>query len=292
MRYSQLRAFHFVAVYGGFSRAAEAMFLTQPAISDQVRKLEQSSDVLLFSRTRKRVQLTEAGRQLLLLTKQLFEIEERIDDYLDEARAEVEGVLRIIAGSVDHFSAALADFRNEYPKVLVSLKSGNTNDVLNALRNYQVEIGVGGLFEKTRDVQSISLDKTPIVPFAARGMFPEDQKPLSLKELSKYPLVARETGSKTRELIQDYCQSIGVTLVPTIEAEGRETVREIVASGAGYGFVSRAEFGHDSRIVEIPLDKYDVFIDEKLHVLTQRKDLRVTRSFLASVERTKNRPAI
>ena len=65
MRYVQLRAFHYVAICGGFSRAAEALSLTQPAISDQVHKLEESYDVLLFNRHKKQVTLTRSGEQLL-----------------------------------------------------------------------------------------------------------------------------------------------------------------------------------------------------------------------------------
>ena len=65
MRYVQLRAFHNVAIHGGFSRAAEALFLTQPAISDQIRKLEEQYDVLLFNRHKKQVKLTTAGEALL-----------------------------------------------------------------------------------------------------------------------------------------------------------------------------------------------------------------------------------
>ena len=64
MRYSQLRAFHFVALKGGFSRAAVAMHITQPGVSEQVRKLEQDYDVLLFNRERKVIALTQAGEQL------------------------------------------------------------------------------------------------------------------------------------------------------------------------------------------------------------------------------------
>ena len=82
MRYSQLRAFHFVALKGGFSRAAAAMHITQPGVSEQVRKLEQDYDVLLFNRERKVIALTQAGEQLFLLTKQFFEIEQHIDEYL------------------------------------------------------------------------------------------------------------------------------------------------------------------------------------------------------------------
>ena len=99
MRHAQLRAFHNVAVHGGFSRAADAMNLTQPALSDQVRKLEAEYDVRLFDRTRKQIAITEAGTRLLEITRRLFEVAQRraerhalkqrksvlrTDDWLDE----------------------------------------------------------------------------------------------------------------------------------------------------------------------------------------------------------------
>ena len=79
MRYVQLRAFHFVATCGGFSRAAEALFLTQPAISDQVKKLEEEYDILLFNRHKKQVTLTPAGNKLLEITRRLFENESQAE---------------------------------------------------------------------------------------------------------------------------------------------------------------------------------------------------------------------
>ena len=75
VRYVQLRAFHYVATCGGFSRAAEELPLTQPAISDQVRKLEEEYDILLFNRMRKQVTLTSAGEALLQITRRLFDCE-------------------------------------------------------------------------------------------------------------------------------------------------------------------------------------------------------------------------
>ena len=80
MRYVQLRAFHYVAISGGFSRAAEELLLTQPAISDQVRKLEEEYDVLLFNRQRKQVVLTPAGERLLVITRRLFDNEQQALD--------------------------------------------------------------------------------------------------------------------------------------------------------------------------------------------------------------------
>ena len=77
MRYSQLRAFHHVALHGGFSRAARALNISQPSVSDQVRQLEQRNDVLLFTREARQVRMTDAGEALFRLTSEMFEVEER-----------------------------------------------------------------------------------------------------------------------------------------------------------------------------------------------------------------------
>ena len=87
MSYSQLRAFHAVAVHGGFSKAAAKLNLTQPAISDQVRKLEERFDVVLFDRRKRTVRVTDLGRRLLEVTRRMFEMESEALELLTESRA-------------------------------------------------------------------------------------------------------------------------------------------------------------------------------------------------------------
>ena len=280
MRHSQLKAFHHVALLGGFSRAAEALFLTQPAISEQVRKLEQEQDVLLFHRERKRIRLTEEGQQLFRLTKQFFEIEQQIAEYLSESSATVEGKLRIIADSAHHVTDILSRFRIRYPNIVVTMRTGNTEDILEDLRAYNAEIGVVGSLGPGRDMVSLNLGSTEIIAFSANGFLPGNKQNLSLQELADLPLIFRETGSKTRQKLVDEAAKQGVELSPAIEAEGREAVREIVASGAGIGFVSRAEFGHDDRLVPIKIDGIDIHMSESMVHLTQRSEVRLIRAFM------------
>ncbi|SEL25547.1 aminoethylphosphonate catabolism associated LysR family transcriptional regulator [Roseovarius nanhaiticus] len=280
MRHSQLRAFHYVAAHGGFSRAAEALFLTQPAVSEQVRKLEQEHDVLLFHRERKRVRLTETGEHLFLLTRQLFEVEQRIADYMSETRAAIEGELRIVADSAHHVIDLLSQFRQRYPGVTVSLRSGNTEEILAELRGYNADIGVIGDAPTGPDLELLDLGQTPIIAFAARGLLQAPEAGLTLTEALTYPLVLREHGSKTRASIEEEVARQKLTMAPGIVAEGREAVREIVASGAGIGFVSLAEFGHDTRLVQIPLNGVDIRMRETIVHLGQRRDVRVIRTFM------------
>lgn len=279
MRYVQLRAFHYVAVCGGFSRAAEELYLTQPAISDQVRKLEEEYDVLLFNRHKKQVVLTPAGEKLLEITRRLFDNEQQALELLSESRALRAGTLRIIADSAHHLLHILAHFRNKYPGVRISLHSGNTETVISGLYSYEADIGVLGEIPTGRDFQTVQLNSTPIVAFIAADHALAEQTSFSFAELSELPLVMRERGSKTRTKLEEAAERAGVTLTPAIEAEGREAVREIVASGAGVGFVSAAEFGEDARLARVPIEASGLEMDEALICLRERSGGKLVAAF-------------
>lgn len=286
MRHSQLKAFHHVALLGGFSRAAEALCHTQPAISEQVRKLEQDYDVLLFHRERKRVQLTEAGEQLFHFTRQFFEIELQIKEYMSKTGAAIDGELRIVADSAHHVTAILTQFRKKYPDVTVSLQVGNTKEIFEELRAYNAEIGIAGSVDPGRDIESFGLGTTDITAFAARGVMLASKQTLTMKELSELPLIFREEGSKTRAKLVKAAALQGIELKPVIVAEGREAVREVVASGAGIGFVSKAEFGHDDRLTQIKLLDVDLKMSESLIHLAQRREVKVIRAFMEIARNT------
>lgn len=279
MRYVQLRAFHYVAISGGFSRAAEALFLTQPAISDQVRKLEEEYDVLLFNRHKKQVTLTRFGEQLLEITHRMFDTEQQALDLLSESRALRSGTLRIVADAAHHLLHILGKFREKYPGIQVTIRSGNTESVIASLFAYDADIGVLGEIPEGREFDMLRLNSTPIIAFVAKKHPLASAKTLSFADLVAHPLVMRERGSKTRQKLETTASSQGVTLKPTIEAEGREAVREIVASGAGVGFVSEAEFGQDSRLAPVVIDAPQMLMDEALICLKERSGGKLVRAF-------------
>ena len=280
MRYVQLRAFHQVAISGGFSRAAEALFLTQPAISDQVRKLEEEYDVLLFNRNKKQVTLTHSGQKLLEITHRMFDTEQQALELLTESRALRSGTLRIVADAAHHLLHILGSFRARYPGVQVSVRAGNTETVISSLYSYDADIGVLGEIPTGRDFEVLKLNSTPIIAFTSIDHPLAGKKSLTLKQLAQESLVMRERGSKTRQKLEDLAGASKIELKAAIEAEGREAVREIVASGAGIGFVSAAEFGQDSRLVPITIDAPETLMDEALICLRERSGGKLVRAFL------------
>ncbi len=292
MRYVQLRAFHFVATQGGFSRAAEALSLTQPAISDQVRKLECEYDVLLFNRQKKQVVLTDFGKKLLEITHRMFDVEHQAHELLSESRALGSAKLRIIADSVQHLHPILGPFRQQYPEVFISVSTGNTSEIIEKLCSYEADVGVLGEIPEAREFDTVKLSSTPIIAFASKRSSAGRMKSISLQELISKPLVLREKGSKTRQKLEQIAASAGLTLKPSIEAVGREAIREIVASGAGSGIVSEAEFGYDERLCKIPISGCEPLMDEALICLKERSNSNLVSAFMKMAhDRTQMKPA-
>ena len=276
MRYAQLRAFHFVAIHGGFSRAAEALFLTQPAISDQVRKLETAYDILLFDRHKRQVKLTTKGAALLEITNRMFDAEAQALDYLNETRALEAGTLRLVVDSAYHITPVLRAFQARYPAIKIALSVGNSAAVTKALQSYTADIGVLGELPETSEFTMLPLGETPLIAFAAKAGAYGAKTEMSYGELAKAPLVMREHGSKTRQKLEAAAGQLPALIV----AEGREAVREIVAAGNGIGFVSTAEFGQDERLHPISLPQPQPMMRESLICMKARRERRLIAAFM------------
>lgn len=280
MRYVQLRAFHHVAIARGFSRAAEELRLTQPAISDQVGKLEAEYDVQLFDRRRKQVALTPMGEKLLAVTRRLFDAEGQALDLLSESRALRAGQLRLVADSIHHVLHVLSTYRERYPGIQMTVWSGNTETGLAQLSSYDADIAVLGDVAPSRDFEMIALNATPIIAFVAARHPVATRPSLTFAELAELPLVMRELGSRTRRLVEQRAGEHGVALRYAIEVEGREAVRDIVATGAGVGFVSEAEFVAGEGLTRIPLSGPPILMEEALICLSERRESKTIKAFL------------
>lgn len=284
MRHVQLRAFHAVAEHGGFSRAANALHLTQPAISDQVRKLESEYDTRLFNRTKRHVTLTKEGEKLFKITSQLFEIENQAHDLLSSQRKLRIGTLRLHVDSAIHVLGVLAQFRAKFPQVKILIETGNTNQVIDALQDYRADIGVLGSVPTSSNMDVVQLNESPIVAFTSVDGPLNKQRSASLKELAMHPLVCRESGSKTRQKLEDSAAANGISFTPSIEAQGREAVAEIVAAGVGIGFVSEKEFTNDPRFKKINITSPRILMSETVASLSERRENLLIKTFMALVK--------
>ena len=132
---------------------------------------------------KKHVRLTEAGDELFLLTRQFFDLEEQIELCLSKRQHQLRGKLRVVADSALHITASLSAFRAANPKTFVSVRTGNSEDVLQRLRHYDAEIGVVGNSPSAPDLVEIPMGDAPIVAIMAQGFLPETVQELAFNQL-------------------------------------------------------------------------------------------------------------
>jgi aminoethylphosphonate catabolism LysR family transcriptional regulator len=281
--HAQLKAFHAVAVHGSFTKAAERLFLTQPAISDQVRKLEERFGVLLFHRNKRSVRLTDLGERLLGITQRLFVIEAEAQELLHDSRALQTGSLILAVDAPVHVLPQIARFCERYPGISVKIETGNTDESLFRLFNYQADLALLGRDVSDERLISLPLRNDPMVAFVSRNHPWEDRESICLADLDDTPLVLREIGSVTRQTLEEEMARAGFRIRPAIEVEGREAAREAVVVGIGVGVVSAAEFGADSRVCALPITDCTRRLTETLVCLREQSSRRVVATFLEMV---------
>jgi len=284
LSHAQLRSFHAVATEGSFTKAAQALHITQPTLSGQVKALEQRYGVKLFHRHGRHIELTDLGRSVLAITRRLFDYAEQAEQLLLSARGLTPGHLRVGADSPYIITPLLARFRRRYPGIEISIQYGNSEQVMQWLRSGACDIAVvpNVPFDDAR-LHTLKLTADQLVLFVS-GEHPWCAKrSVALEELAGQRVILRETGSRTRAIFQRALSQCGVELPDTIEIGSREGVREAVAAGFGVGVVSESELGGDLRFRTLKVSNADLTHAEFAVCRKQARALRVTGAFLELV---------
>ncbi len=239
----QLRIFHAVAQRMSFSAAAEQLYLTQPAVSLQVRALERSLGVKLFDRTGGRLALTPAGEALLHSATVILNAEAEARRAIDELRGASHGRLLVAAnttGGMYFLPRLLAAFRAEAPRITIELDVDATARICERVNQRMVDIGfVGGPIDDRRlTVEPVADDRLVLIaspdhPLAAAG-----RRRITLEELAAEPLIVPEATSRTRLLVERRLREAGLSVRPAAQMVGTEAVKKAVEANLGIAFVS------------------------------------------------------
>jgi LysR family transcriptional regulator, low CO2-responsive transcriptional regulator len=279
MTSAQLKAFQAVAKYGSFTVAAGHLGLSQPAISDHIKKLETAYATSLFIRQAKGVQLTEVGKKLFAIAERNAETEREAITLLSNAKKLEEGQLTIGADAAVHVIPHIKKFRARFPGISVRLVSGNSSGLIEKLKSFSIDFAVAAKLPEEQGIAAIRIGRDPMVAIvAAKGPLAR-RKSISLAELAKYPLVQREAGSTTRAMAVQALSQAGLPYGVALEVEGREAAQEAVAHGLGVALVSAGELVHDPRIKSLRLSDCEDQMSEWLLYLEARAGLRMIAAF-------------
>lgn len=235
LKLDQLRTFSEVIARGSFSAAADRLQLSQPAVSLQVRELEKRIGVRLIERVGKRATPTAAGIELLDHARK---IEEAVSATLDGMAAHASGALgrvRIGTGAtacIYLLPPILRDLRQRFPTLEITVRTGNTADMLKALEENRLDLGLVTLPAPGR-----MFAVTPLLEDAFVAVAAADGEPLprtvTPAVLAKRPLVLYEAGGNTRRVVDEWLARAGIALNPVMDLGNVEAIKELVGAGLG-----------------------------------------------------------
>ncbi|ATH80009.1 LysR family transcriptional regulator [Ectopseudomonas mendocina] len=265
MTLRQLQVFRAVCEHGSYSRAADEMALTQPAVSLQIRQLEELVGQPLFEYVGKKLYLTEAAEALRRASSDIFGRLESLDMQLSDLQGSLQGQLNLcVESSAKYFVPHLfAEFRRHYPEVSLNLTVVN-----HALVVRRLTLSRDDLMIMSQVPQDMALDfmpflNNPIVAVAAPDHPLCSQQTLQLQDLTAHALLIRESGSGTRRACEEYCNQKRAHFAQTLEIGSLDAQREAAIAGLGLALLPRhavrLELEHgllrELPVVELPLQR-------------------------------------
>lgn len=296
----QLRIFKTVADVGGFSRAAERLHLSQPAVSHQVKALSAAIGAPLFEAIGRRIQPTETGRLLYEHAGQILSGFEAAGRAIDEHRGLKRGLLRLVGDTtvgIYVLPDVLGAFKRVHPDIALRLDIGNRQHVYERLLSNEADFAVVG---RTWPRPDVPLTVRPFLPneliaIAAPGHPLAGARRVSLARLANEPFILREPGSGTRETAEEALAGTGRPVQVAMELASNGAIKRAVARGLGVAILSRYAVSLELRlgvVVELPVTGFPLRRQWHLVYPRDRRFGPVGAAFLAFVDEGRWREAV
>jgi len=240
---NQLRIFYHTAKRLSFTGAARDLFITQPAVSAQIKSFEDLCGLKLFRKRGKTLHLTEEGSILYDLSRRIFECEREMENAIEEMKALKRGVLRI--GTTKTYARyfmpdIISRFHEAYPYIKVQLNEGSSLEMAESLLDFQNEVAIIAKAADHPDVVFSPFSQEEVVLITSPGHRLSEKEYVTVDELASEPIIMKERGSGTRKLAGELFRERG--LVPNIlmETGNTEFIKQLVQRGEGIAFLVRA----------------------------------------------------
>jgi LysR family transcriptional regulator, transcriptional activator of the cysJI operon len=242
----RLQVFSTVARLLSFTKAAEALHMTQPAVTFQIRQLEDYFNTRLFDRTHNRISLTDAGELVKSYAERIISLYGEMDNEVRKLTGDVLGPLVLGASTtIGEYVAPrlLGEYQSHFPDVAVRLSIANTVGIIHMVENNEIDIGiVEGPVNNRNLVATVCWhDEMAVVVPPTHPLAKFDV--VDLKDVLAYPFISREEGSGTREVIEEYMAAQGIdrsAMHTVMEFGGPESIKNAVAVGLGTSILSIA----------------------------------------------------
>lgn len=237
----QLQVFEMTARHLNHSRAAKELYLSQPAVSMQLKQLEQNIGLPLFEQTGKQLHLTEAGRELLHYSRSILQQVQELEAVIGEMKGLQHGQINIaVVSTANYFMPQLlAKFIRQHPKIHVHLSVANRDSVVRQLDENTADLAIMGQPPEGADMVSQAFMPNPLVVIAAPDHALAEQRRIQPRQLTKETLLLREKGSGTRGVAERFFASHRLPLPTHMEMDTNEAIKQSVGARIGIGIISR-----------------------------------------------------
>lgn len=286
---NSLLVFHEVAKRRSFSKAAEELFISQPAVTKHIKELERKVGMGLIQRRRGGFALTEAGKILFKYTHKISSHLMDIENLLEDLKKDHQGILKI--GTTESYSKGLmpkllSGFQTSFPLMKIALDVGNSEEIEKSLLVYKNDLVLIAVTKKTSRFESIPFLKEELVLIVSPNHPLVKRKTVSLKELERYPLIIRAKGSTTRRIILQAFKEVGIHPSLLIEAGSSEFIKQWVSEGKGVSIIVKRTVEDEERrkiIKTIPLLE-KLYLQVAFLYLKEEKSNPAIKTFINFIE--------
>ncbi len=278
----RLKVFHTVARLLSFTKAAEALHMTQPAVTFQVRQLEEYFNTRLFDRTHNKVSLTAAGERVSEFAERIFNLYSEMDNSVHDLTGEISGTLTIGASTTIAeymLPALLGEFKHRYADINLRLKVSNSEGIVSMVEHNVIDLGVveAPVSNKNLIVEVCHNDQLVVVAGPDHELIRRGDK-VRASEILNYPFVSREEGSGTRDVIMQYLIEQNVNpdeMDICLELGSPEAIKGAVEAGMGITIISRSIIDKELKLNTLAALQLDPPLERPFSFVRQRQKFRV-----------------
>jgi len=281
--FAHLRSFHAVAKHKGFTAAADALHISQPTVTTQVKELEERYGVELLVRRGRRVELTDTGAALYDISRRIMGLHDEAEELLQSSGKLTTGQLRLAAVGPFHATEMIARFLARFPKIKVSMLLGNSDQTLQRLLTLESDIAIIAHVVDDPRVHSVPFSTHEVVAFVSSDHPWNRRLNVGIAEFADQPLIWREKGSTTRRAFEAAAAEKAVPLSPLLEIGSREGVWKAVEQGLGIGIVADFEFVAHPRLRTLRISDADIRTEYHVACLNERRTSPKIAAFMATV---------
>jgi len=266
LNFNQLRTFHQAAKWLNYTVASKHLFVTQPAVTAQIKILEECCNLKLFKKRGRKIYLTDEGKAIFKYTLKIFSLEENLEKCIYDLQKLRQGSLRI--GTTKTYArhwmpTLLVPFLKSFPGIRVELNEGSSEEISESISEFRNSLGIIPKMKDNPALNCIPLVREEIALIVDPDHHLTRRKHVFVADLVGEPIVMKEIGSVTRKKVEEAFRDKTETLNIIAEANNAELIKELVRHGTGISFLVRSAIKRElaeGSLATVPIEDLDLFM--------------------------------